>query len=308
MEEKLRTLTTEQINPRTLEIDVMDSEAIVRLMNAEEAVVADAVKEAIPDIAKAVDLIVTQFKKGGRLIYLGAGTSGRLGMLDASECPPTFGVSSDMVKFVLAGGPEAFLKGIEGAEDNEEAAIQDFHALNPDENDCLVAISASGRTPYCISALKEANRLGVPAVTISCNKPAEMSRYADIAIEVVCGPEVLVGSTRLKAGTAQKMILNMLSTASMIRIGKAYQNLMVDMSPINTKLRERAKHMVMEATGAAYEEAESALKETDWQVKTAIVLVLTGVSAEKAERLLAESDGFVRKAVAVAMKDSNEQR
>lgn len=302
MNEQLKALITEQVNPRTLEIDTMDSESIVRLMNDEEAAVASAVREALPDIAKAVDLIVEQLKKGGRLIYLGAGTSGRLGMLDASECPPTFGVSPEMVRFVLAGGPEAFLKGIEGAEDNEEAAKLDLAALNPSENDCLVAISASGRTPYCISALKQAKQLGVPCITIACNKPSEMSRYADVAIEVVCGPEVLVGSTRLKAGTAQKMILNMLSTASMIRIGKAYQNLMVDMSPINTKLRERAKRMVITATGVSPEEAEAALKETGWQVKTAIVLVLTGASAEKAKQLLEEADGFVRKAVEMALK------
>lgn len=300
MNERLGSLTTEQINPRSLNIDTMDSESIVRLMNEEDATVAAVVREALPQIAKAVDLIVKQFNRGGRLIYLGAGTSGRLGMLDASECPPTFGVSSDHVKFVLAGGAEAFLKGIEGAEDNEEAAREDILALNPTKEDCLVAISASGRTPYCISALNQAKQLGIPCITISCNKPAEMSRYADVPVEVVCGPEVLVGSTRLKAGTAQKMILNMISTASMVRIGKAYQNLMVDMSPINTKLKERAKRMVMTATGVTYAQAEEALTETDWQVKTAIVVILTGVNAAKAESLLKESDGFVRRAVEIA--------
>jgi N-acetylmuramic acid 6-phosphate etherase len=306
MDRTLRTLTTEQINPHTLHIDTMDSESIVRLMNEEEAVVIQAVKEAIPDIAKAVDLIVQQFKKGGRLIYLGAGTSGRLGMLDASECPPTFGVPPEKVQFVLAGGSEAFLKGIEDAEDDEGAAKRDLTALNPDENDCLVAISASGRTPYCVSALQIAQELNVPTVTISCNKPAEMSRYADVPIEVVCGPEVLVGSTRLKAGTAQKMVLNMLSTASMIRLGKAYRNLMVDMVPINSKLRERAKRMVMEATEVSYATAEKALLEANWNVKAAIVMVLADVPAAKAEQLLEEASGFVRKAVAMAETDGGE--
>lgn len=304
MEENMRTLTTEQINPRTREIDTMDTESIVRLMNEEEAVVIEAVKEAIPEITQAVDLIVSQLKKGGRLIYWGAGTSGRLGFLDATEWQPTFGVSPDMVHVALAGGSEAFLKGGEVAEDDAAAAKQDFKALNLGENDCLVAISASGRTPYCISALKEAKKHGVPSITISCNKLAEMSFYANVAIEVDCGPEVLVGSTRLKAGTAQKMILNMLSTASMIRMGKVYQNLMVDMLPTNTKLKERAKHMVMEATGVTYDEAESALKKADWKVKTAIVLVLTGVSAEEAERALEDSEGFVRKAVAGVRKQA----
>ena len=297
VDNKIGSLMTEQINPRSLHIDTMDSESIVRLMNEEDAVVATAMKEALPQIAQAVDMIVAQMKKGGRLIYVGAGTSGRLGMLDAAECPPTFGVSPDQVTFLLAGGADAFLKGIEDAEDDEEAARVDMQRLNLSKEDCVVAISASGRTPYSIAALKEANVAQVPCIAISCNKPAEMSQFANVAIEVNCGPEVLVGSTRLKAGTAQKMILNMLSTASMVRLGKAYQNLMVDMLPLNTKLKERAKYMVMTATGVTYEQAEAALKKTDWQVKTAIVLILTGASVARAKKSLERAGGFVRQAV-----------
>lgn len=293
----LTELVTEQVNPNTVAIDTMSSEEIVRLMNEEDHLVAEAVQRETANIARAVDLIVTQLQKGGRLIYHGAGTSGRLGMLDALECPPTFGVSPDRVIFILAGGTESFVRGIEGAEDDGEAGKNDFLAVRPTPDDCLVAISASGRTPYSLAALKEAKRRGIPRITLACNSPAAISQFADVAIEIECGPEVLVGSTRLKAGTAQKMVLNMLSTASMIRMGKVYQNLMVDVQPINVKLRERAKRMVMMATGVTEEEAVRALDAASWHTKTAIVMLLTGESVETAKERLDACGGFVRKAV-----------
>jgi N-acetylmuramic acid 6-phosphate etherase len=295
----LAKLTTEQINPRTLNIDLMDSESIVTIMNEEDQTVALAVKKEIPNIARAVDLIVQQLGNQGRLIYIGAGTSGRLGVLDASECPPTFGTSPDLVTFLMAGGNEAFLQAVEGAEDDAVAGKYDLKNMHLSKQDVVVAISASGRTPYCIGGLKYAREIGTPTISLSCNQEAEMSKYADVAIEVVVGPEVLVGSTRLKAGTAQKMVLNMLSTASMIRMGKAYQNLMVDMQPTNFKLQIRAKRMVVLATGITEGEAEKALIEAEWHVKTAIVMIMTGTSASTAKQLLEEANGFTRRAIEI---------
>jgi N-acetylmuramic acid 6-phosphate etherase len=297
MSANLSRLTTEQINTNTLEIDTLDSLSIIRLMNEEDAKVAGAVEQALPQIAKAIDLTVAQLKRNGRLIYVGAGTSGRLGVLDASECPPTFGTPPHLVTFTMAGGERAFLKAVEGAEDHPDLGKEDLIKAELKPEDIVVAISASGRTPYCIGALQYANEVGAATVSISCNQSAEMSRYAQVAIEVEVGPEVLVGSTRLKAGTAQKMILNMISTASMIRLGKAYQNLMVDMQATNIKLQNRAIRMVVTATGVSAQEAETVLKRCNYHVKTAIVMIKTGTTVEKAQELLSESEGFVRKAI-----------
>lgn len=298
MLEELDQLTTEKINEQSLDVDLMESQSIIELMNSEDQKVAAAVKKGLPEIAKAIDLIVKQMKSNGRLIYVGAGTSGRLGILDAAECPPTFGISPDKVTFAIAGGKEAFLEAVEEAEDNSNVGKKDLQGLNLTKNDCVVAISASGRTPYCIGALQYAKKVNASTIALSCNQRALMSKEADVAIEIDVGPEILVGSTRLKAGTAQKMVLNMLSTATMIRLGKAFQNLMVDMRPTNLKLKDRAKRMVMLATGASIEKAELALEQTDWHVKTAIVHILTGLSAKESKQVLDQADGFVRHAIA----------
>lgn len=295
--ESLTSLTSEQTNQRSSDLDLMSAEHILTMMNDEDQKVAGAVRDAIPQIAKAVDLIVGRFNRGGRLIYVGAGTSGRLAVIDALECPPTFGTAEDQVSFLLAGGPEAMLEAIEGAEDNGEWGANDLRRLELRSDDCVAAISASGRTPYCIGALRYAGTVGAATVAISCNDNAAMSPLADAAIEVVTGPEVLSGSTRLKAGTAQKLVLNMLSTASMVRTGRVYGNQMVDMRPTNDKLRHRAKQIAADAAGVDEKLAESALRETGWNIKKAIVRLMTGASAEEAERMLEEAGGFLRHAV-----------
>ncbi|MDF2658362.1 MAG: murQ [Paenibacillus sp.] len=293
----ITSLTSEQMNQRSSDLDLMSAEHILTTMNDEDQKVAGAVREAIPQIAKAVDLIVGRFNRGGRLIYVGAGTSGRLAVIDALECPPTFGTAEEQISFLLAGGPEAMLAAIEGAEDNGEWGADDLRRLALRSDDCVTAISASGRTPYCIGALQYARTVGAATVAISCNNNAAMSSLADAAIEVVTGPEVLAGSTRLKAGTAQKLVLNMLSTASMVRTGRVYGNQMVDMQPTNDKLRQRAKQIAAGAAGVDEWQAESALQESGWSIKKAIVRLMTGASTEEAERLLAEAGGFLRHAV-----------
>ncbi|WP_277631151.1 N-acetylmuramic acid 6-phosphate etherase [Atopococcus tabaci] len=295
--EKLNHLSTETRNKVTMELDTLSIEEILQAMNEEDQKVAPAVKEALPEIADAVNAIVESFQQGGRLIYMGAGTSGRLGVLDAAECVPTFSVSPDMVRGLIAGGQKAMIDAVEGAEDSKELAKEDLRALSLNEKDTVVGIAASGRTPYAIGGLEYAKETGATAVSLSCNKNAKMSQYADIAIEVDAGPEVLTGSTRLKAGTVQKLVLNMLSTASMVRIGKVYQNLMVDVQPSNIKLEERAKNILMEATGCTYEEAAEYFEKADHHVKTAIVMYLTDVDKETAETRLEEADGFVREAI-----------
>ncbi|WP_028273243.1 N-acetylmuramic acid 6-phosphate etherase [Atopococcus tabaci] len=295
--EKLNHLSTETRNKVTMELDTLSIEEILQAMNEEDQKVAPAVKEALPEIADAVNAIVASFQQGGRLIYMGAGTSGRLGVLDAAECVPTFSVSPDMVRGLIAGGQKAMIDAVEGAEDSKELAKADLRALSLNEKDTVVGIAASGRTPYAIGGLEYAKETGATAVSLSCNKNAKMSQYADIAIEVDAGPEVLTGSTRLKAGTAQKLVLNMLSTASMVRIGKVYQNLMVDVQPSNIKLEERSKNILMEATGCTYEEAAEYFEKADHHVKTAIVMYLTDVDKETAETRLEEADGFVREAI-----------
>jgi N-acetylmuramic acid 6-phosphate etherase len=297
MKESLEGLTTERENEKSLGLDEMTPLEIVTLMNAEDQTVAQAVNRVLPAIAKAVEAIVASFKAGGRLIYVGAGTSGRLGVLDASELPPTFGVDPGLAVALLAGGKEAMFQAKEGAEDDAGAGERDLGSLGLEERDAVVGISASGRTPYVIGALQYAKGVGARTIALACNRPSRMGSIADVAIEVETGPEVLTGSTRLKAGTAQKMVLNMLSTAAMVRMGKTYKNLMVDLRPTNEKLVNRACRILMKATGASYEEAERALKAADDQVKVALVMIRTGATAEEARARLAAADGFVGKAV-----------
>ena len=292
----LENLMTEKRNPKTQNLDQMDTGEFLTVMNEEDGKVAQAVKETLPDVEKAVKIIIRNLKNRGRLIYMGAGTSGRLGVLDAVECSPTFG-TTDEVQGIIAGGEGAFVKAVEGAEDSKELAEKELKNLNIGKNDTIVGIAASGRTPYVIGGLEYARKAGADTIAVSCNKNAEISKYADVAIEADCGPEVLTGSTRLKAGSAQKMILNMISTASMVGVGKVYGNLMVDVRATNEKLVERAKRIVMEATGASYEEAEKTLVLAKWHVKTAIVMILAECGYEEAVQRLEKADGFVREAI-----------
>ncbi len=295
--EPLDHLTTERENDKSAELDEMSALEIVTLMNEEDRTVAEAVRKALPAIAEAVEAIVASFKAGGRLIYAGAGTSGRLGVLDASELPPTFGLDPSRAVALLAGGRDAVFQAKEGAEDDAEAGRRDLQGIRLESRDAVVGISASGRTPYVIGALEYAKEIGAKTISLSCNRPARMSSIADVAIEVETGPEVLTGSTRLKAGTAQKMVLNMLSTAAMVRLGKTYKNLMVDVKPTNEKLVDRARRILMKATGVSYEEADRALKAADLQVKVALVMIQTGSTAEEARARLEAAGGFVRAAV-----------
>lgn len=290
---KLTSMQTETRNPATLNLDEMSIAEILSQMNKEDHRVPVAIKSILPEIEKAVSLIVESFKQGGRLIYAGAGTSGRLGVLDAAECVPTFGVSPDMVVGLIAGGEKAMVNAVEGAEDSFTMGEDDLKALELTERDTVVGIAASGRTPYVIGALKYAQQMKANTVSLSCNTNASISEHAEVALEVETGPEILTGSTRLKAGTAQKLILNMLSTTSMIGIGKAYQNLMVDVQATNEKLVERSKHIIMEATGVSYDVAAETFVQADQHVKTAIVMLLTNQSKEASKALLEQADGFV---------------
>lgn len=293
---KIDHLKTESRNPKTLNLDSMSTMELIRVMNEEDQKVVDTVKDALPQIEKAIQLVIQALGNNGRLIYMGAGTSGRLGILDAVECVPTFSTTDEVIG-IIAGGDKAFVRAVEGAEDSGELAAQDLDGINICEKDVVVAIAASGRTPYAVGALKHAGSCGAKRIGISCNKGAKLSEYADVAIEVDAGPEVLTGSTRLKAGTCQKIILNMISTASMVGIGKVYGNLMVDMKATNLKLVERSKRIVMESTGCSYEIASATLEMTEFNSKTAIVMILTGVSQEEARRRIAENKGFIRKCI-----------
>ncbi|SFV39959.1 N-acetylmuramic acid 6-phosphate etherase [Ligilactobacillus acidipiscis] len=297
MKVDLSNLTTERRNDATMNLDELSVETAAQLMNQEDQKVAPSVEKALPQIAQAVKQIIQAFNHGGRLIYMGAGTSGRLGVLDAAECVPTFGVSKEMVVGLIAGGAQAMTVAVEGAEDSLTLGPQDLQELNLTENDAVVGITASGRTPYVISGLKYAASVGAATISLACNPNAAISKYAKTTIEVDCGPEFLTGSTRLKSGTAQKLILNMLSTLSMIGIGKVYNNLMVDVKATNEKLVERAKQIVMQATGVSYAEAEHYLDEANLSVKTAIVMAKTGTNKEQAEQRLAAADGFVKKSI-----------
>jgi N-acetylmuramic acid 6-phosphate etherase len=294
MMEKLEELTTELPNEETQQLDRLSVREILRLMNEEDKKVPFAVERVLDQVADAVELIAASLENGGRLFYFGAGTSGRLGILDASECPPTFGTDPEMVQGVIAGGPAAMVRAIEGAEDSPELGRQDVHTYGVKAGDVVVGIAASGRTPYVIGALREARRLNAATIALSCNEHAVIDAFADVAINVVVGPEVLTGSTRLKAGTAQKLVLNMLTTATMIKLGKVYGNLMVSVQATNVKLRERVKRIVMEVTGASYAEAERLAELANGDAKTAIVMKLTGRGAEEARRLLDEAGGRIR--------------
>ncbi|MGD8173014.1 N-acetylmuramic acid 6-phosphate etherase [Vibrio sp. TRT 21S02] len=293
----LSHLVSEGRNPETMDIDLLSSLEIVERINQQDKQVPLAVEKVLPEIADAVDKITAAFKQGGRLVYMGAGTSGRLGVLDASECPPTFGVSDQMVLGLIAGGPEAILKAKEGAEDSPELGESDLQAIQFNSQDVLVGIAASGRTPYVIGGLTYANKLGAVTVALSCNPNSPIAEEAQIAISPVVGPEALTGSTRLKSGTAQKLVLNMLTTASMIRLGKSYQNLMVDVKATNKKLVARAARIVMQATECEKQLATQILEETQYDVKLAILMILTGMDIEMARTQLTRQDGFLRKAV-----------
>ncbi|ELH0877794.1 N-acetylmuramic acid 6-phosphate etherase [Vibrio cholerae] len=293
----LSHLVSEGRNPDTMDIDLLSSQEIVERLNQQDKQVPLAVEAVLPQIAQAVDKITAAFKQGGRLIYLGAGTSGRLGVLDASECPPTFGVSDQMVIGLIAGGKEAMFTAQEGAEDNATLGAHDLQQIDFSSKDVLVGIAASGRTPYVIGALEYANDLGATTIALSCNPDSPIAEIAQIAISPVVGPEALTGSTRLKSGTAQKLVLNMLTTASMIRLGKSYQNLMVDVRATNRKLIARAVRIVMQATDCQREEAEALLKESHNKAKLAILMHLTGMNYEQATAKLSQSDGFLRRAM-----------
>lgn len=296
--QSLAQMTTEQRNPRSMNIDCLSAIEIVQLINQEDQLVAKAVERCIPHIATAVEKIEHAFLNGGRLVYIGAGTSGRLGVLDASECPPTYGVPPKMVVGIIAGGERALRHPIEGAEDNREQGKADLQAVDFCEKDVLVGIAASGRTPYVIGALEYAKSLGATTVSIASNANSAMAQIVDIAIETIVGPEVLTGSSRMKSGTAQKLVLNMLTTASMIRIGKCYQNLMVDVQASNEKLKARAIKIVMEATECSKAVAESTLKQADNHAKLAIMMILSNLDKAEAEKLLAENQGKLRLALA----------
>lgn len=293
----LSHLVSEGRNPDTMDIDLLSSQEIVERLNQQDKQVPLAVEAVLPQIAQAVDKITAAFKQGGRLIYLGAGTSGRLGVLDASECPPTFGVSDQMVIGLIAGDKEAMFTAQEGAEDNATLGAHDLQQIDFSSKDVLVGIAASGRTPYVIGALEYANDLGATTIALSCNPGSPIAEIAHIAISPVVGPEALTGSTRLKSGTAQKLVLNMLTTASMIRLGKSYQNLMVDVRATNRKLIARAVRIVMQATDCQREEAEALLKESHNNAKLAILMHLTGMNYEQATAKLSQSDGFLRRAM-----------
>lgn len=291
----LDKLTTESRNQQTMKLDELSTLEVLKLMNDEDKKVAFAIEKELSSITKAAETIIERFNRGGRLIYFGAGTSGRLGVLDAAECVPTFSVDPSMVQGLIAGGMKAMTIAVEGAEDSRTLGKEDLEAIQLNEADVVVGIAASGRTPYVIGGLTYANEVDAATISLSCNKDAEISRYANIAIEVEVGAEVLTGSTRLKAGTAQKLVLNMLSTSSMVGIGKVYQNLMVDVKPSNEKLVERSKKIIMQAAECSYETAETAFYAAGQQVKTAIVMLLTDSTKEEAQQKLQEAKGFIRK-------------
>lgn len=297
MNHTLNSLVTEQPNPLTDDMDQLPSAEIMELINREDRRIAELIQPLIPVIAQAAEHIVTSFQSGGRLFYVGAGTSGRLGILDASECPPTYGTPPSMVQGIIAGGFRAVKDPVEGAEDSEEVGGTDLKQHGLRANDVVVGIAASGRTPYVLGAMNYARQLGAVVIGLSNNADTPMSALSDVSIEAVMGPEVVMGSTRMKAGTAQKMILNMLTTTAMIRLGKVYRNFMVDLNPSNEKLVHRAKRMIQLATGAQENEIEQAFTAANGHVKTAIVMLMADVDAAEAGRRLENADGFVRHAI-----------
>lgn len=290
-------LNTERQNPKTMNIDLMSTEEIITVINQEDTLVPNVLARQVPNISEVVDKIVAAFKQGGRLIYVGAGTSGRLGIIDASECPPTYGTDPGMVVGIIAGGKEAMTEAIEGVEDDKQQGQTDMEEISLTAKDIVVGIAASGRTPYTIGALEYAKQLGAVTVSVVCSKDSEMEKVSDYTIAAVVGPEVITGSTRMKAGTAQKLILNMLSTASMIKMGKVYGNLMVDVQMTNEKLHNRAVNIVKMATGASDEEAQAAIKEQNYHTKAAILQIITGLKGIEAKELLDKHDGYLREAI-----------
>ena len=295
--DQLNRLATEQRNPHSSRVDTASVRDILTLINTEDHLVPVAVRREIPYIEQAVDLVVASLRRGGRLVYVGAGTSGRLGILDATECPPTFGTAPEMVRGLIAGGREAVFRSQEGAEDREEDGARDLDTLTPTIKDVVCGIAASRRTPYVVGAVEHARRLGCKTLFVTCTPRAEFPLDVDVAICPVVGPEVLMGSTRMKSGTAQKLVLNMITTASMIQLGKVYDNMMIDLQMTSQKLVERAKRTIMMVTGLDYKAAGNALAEADHHVKTALVMALAAVSKEEAARRLAAASGFVRPAI-----------
>lgn len=290
----LEKLTTERRNEETFGLDEMSVSTALEKMNKEDKKVAEAVEKALPMIEPVIEKTIESFNHGGRLIYLGAGTSGRLGVLDAAECVPTFGVEASMVVGLIAGGEKAMTLAVEGAEDDLELGKQDLIDLQLTKNDMVIGIAASGRTPYVIGALDYAKSIGAHTGSLACNMNAEISQHADFPIEVDCGAEFLTGSTRLKSGTAQKLILNMISTIAMIGIGKVYNNLMVDVRPTNEKLVERSKRIIMQATDCDYQTAEKTFIQADEDVKLAIVMILTNSAKDEAQEKLVQAKGFIK--------------
>ena len=303
--DQLKDLTTEQRNAGSMKIDTESILGALRIINNEDKKVALAVESQIPFISQAVELVVKTFKNGGRLVYVGAGTSGRLGVLDAAECVPTYGTNPEMIQGIIAGGEKAMFRSQEGAEDKEETGVAEIEAREISSKDVVCGIAASLRTPFVVGAVKRAKKLGARTLYITTNPRSKLDlpEYKDLleAIDVaICpdvGPEVVMGSTRMKSGTAQKLVLNMITTAAMIRLGKVYENMMIDLQITNQKLRERAKRIVMTAAGVNYDQADAFLQDADWHVKTALVMIKAGVSKEEAQDRLQQADGFVRAAI-----------
>lgn len=300
----LSKLVTEQRNINSMQLDQLSIYEVLKKINDEDKSVAFTVEKALPEITKVVKHVHKALQAGGRLFYVGAGTSGRLGVLDASECPPTFMTSPDMVQTIMAGGSDAFFQAVEGSEDSENDGKKDMSKVSLTDQDVVIGITASGRTPYPIGALKHANEVGAYTVALTCNANSLISQYADCAIEVVVGPEVLTGSTRMKAATAHKLILNMISTTTMIQLGKVYENLMIDVHASNYKLMERAKRTLMEVTHVSYDEAERVLLKTNHRVKPAIVMIEAKVSLKKAMEALDCCEGFVSNAIDFIQQES----
>ncbi|MHB1392193.1 MAG: N-acetylmuramic acid 6-phosphate etherase [Clostridia bacterium] len=293
----LDKLITESRNINTVNIDSVSTVEMLRMINDEDKTVAYAVEKELGRIAEAVDIIHERLSSGGRLIYIGAGTSGRLGIIDASECPPTFGTDPEFVQGIIAGGRNAVFKSVEGAEDYKDEGISDVKSVGLCDKDVLVGLAASGRTPYVIGALEYANEINAVTVAVTCNPDSEMARVARVSIAPVVGPEAITGSTRMKAGTAQKLVLNMLTTGVMIKLGKVYENLMVDVKASNIKLTERAKKIVSQCAGVEETDAKKALEETEYDVKLAIFMIKSGLSKEDARKELDENNGFIKKAL-----------
>ncbi len=297
---ELQSLTTETRNPRSMRIDAASTEDILRIINDEDARVVPAVRAELPYIAEAVELIVEAFKNGGRLIYAGAGTSGRLGVIDAAECPPTFGSPPELVQGLIAGGKAAMFVAQEGAEDHESNGRDALEEAAVTPKDVICGIAASRRTPFVVGAVKHAKSLGCKTLFVTCNprEAFDLHEFVDVAMCPAVGPEVIMGSTRMKSGTAQKLVLNMLTTATFVRLGKVYENMMIDLQMTNEKLKERSKRIVMTATGVDYEEAARVLAAADGHVKTALVMILAEASADEARQRIDAADGFVRQAIA----------